>query len=260
MVGMVVCHAYFILLGRATVYINKIHGGLSLVNCFEDIHTLPSPNPRNVAYMNAPTTDHAKQWFLGLIDQGLNLQWLSLKAQWEPALTKALGQAADDCLAILRQELAALAVDPDTPPDWPALMARLGRAWAKVVGTRSEAVKALLLAMVKEVVEDTGRILTINGLAGAAPALHQPGQDPRQAYEALAGGAALDQAVAKSYVEFAGGVRVELRQAPEADLAEPYRRCQAAGLRWRGRLEMIARTVAHEVFNRVRIAVSQRLR
>lgn len=190
----------------------------------------------------------------------LEVQWLSIKAQWEPALTKALGQAADDCLVLLHQELAALPVDPERPRDWPALTSRLGRAWAQVVSTRSEAAKALLLAMVKEVATETGQVLTINGLAGAAPALHQPGQDPRQAYEALAGGAALDQAVAKSYVEFAGGVRAELRQAPEADLAEPYRRCQAAGLRWRGRLETIARTVAHEVFNRVRIAVSQRLR
>jgi hypothetical protein len=206
------------------------------------------------------TADPAKQWLQGLIDQGLNLQWLSLKAQWEPALTKALGQAADDCLAILRQELAALANDPDTPPDWPALNARLGRAWAKVVGTRSEAVKALLLAMLKEVTEETGRILTLGGLAGAAPALHQPGQDPRQAMQALAGGAALDQAVAKSYVEFARLVTAQIKAGRDGDSAQLYQRCQAPAQRWRGRLEMIARTVAHTVFNRARMAVSEQLR
>jgi len=204
--------------------------------------------------------DSSKQWLLSLIDLGLEVQWLSIKAQWEPAMTKALGQAADDCLAILRQELAALAADPDTPPDWPALIARLAKAWAKIVSTRNEAVKALFLAMVKEVVEETGRILTLGGLAGAAPALHSPGEDPRAACEALAGRPALEQAVAKSFVEFARLVTVEFRQGRDGDLAELYRRCQPAALRWRGRLEMIARTMAFEVFNRARLAVSENFR
>jgi len=64
----------------------------------------------------APSPDPAKQLLQDLISTGLKLQWRSVKAQWEPALTRALGQTADDCLALLRQELAALAASPDARP------------------------------------------------------------------------------------------------------------------------------------------------
>lgn len=203
----------------------------------------------------------SKQWTQGFIQMNLKWQWLSIRVQWEPALVRAQGQAADDCLALLRQELAALAASPDTPPDWPALTARLARAWATVVSTRGQAAKALLLAMVKEVVAETGQILSLHGLAGQPPALHAPGQDPRAALEALAGGPALDQAVAKSYREFGGLLAGQLRQAAAGGLepSELQRRCQPIVRRWRARLEMIARTVAHEVFNRARVTAFEKL-
>ncbi|MBI4798396.1 MAG: hypothetical protein HY794_06620 [Desulfarculus sp.] len=203
----------------------------------------------------------SKQWTQGFIQMNLKWQWLSIRVQWEPALTRALGQAAGDCLALVRQELDALAASPDTPPDWPALTARLAKAWAMVVSTRSQAAKALLLAMVKEVVAETGQVLTLNGLAGDAPDLHSPGQDPRAALEALAGGPALDQAVAKSFREFGGLLAGQLRQAAAGGLepAELWRCCQPIARHWRARLEMIARTVAHEVFNRARVATFEKL-
>lgn len=46
----------------------------------------------------------SKQWTHGFVQMNLKWQWLSVRTQWEPALTRALGQAADDCLALLRQE------------------------------------------------------------------------------------------------------------------------------------------------------------
>ncbi len=209
----------------------------------------------------APSPDTVKQLLQDLMATGLKLQWLSLRTQWEPALTQALGQVADDCLTLLRQELAALAAEPQTPPDWPALTTRLIQSWATMVSTRGQAAKALLLALVKEVVAETGQILTLHGLAGEPPALHAAGQDPRAAYEALAGGPALDEAVAKSFQEFGGLLTAQVRQTAAGGLtmAELFPRCQPIARRWRARLETIARTVAHEVFNRARVAAFQRL-
>ena len=212
--------------------------------------------------MNATAAaDLVEQWASYRINLGLTAQWLSIKGEWEPNLTQALGQTADDCLALLRQELAAQAGHSDTPPDWPALTTRLGRACAQVVSTRSQASKALLLAMVKEVAAETGQILTLNGLAGTAPALHAPGHDPRAACVALAGGPALDEYVKKGFVEFGLAVTMQFKQARAVDLPpqELYRRCLPAASRWRQRLTMLARTMAHEVFNRARIAVSEKL-
>ncbi|MBI5523628.1 MAG: hypothetical protein HY910_13445 [Desulfarculus sp.] len=206
--------------------------------------------------------DSSKQWLLSLADLGFNLQWLSIKAQWQPALIQALAPMASDCLAILRRELTALAGDPETPPGWPALSDRLSPAWATVVTTRGQAGKALLLAMVKEVVEETGRIATINGLIGAAPALHAPGQDPRAALEALAGGPAVDGYVKKGFAEFGQAVMTEIKRGLARGLPpqELFARCQPAAARWRNRLTMLARTLAFEVFNRARRAAYEKLR
>lgn len=204
------------------------------------------------------------QWVDGYRRLGFKTQWLSIKAQWEPALIQALAPMADDCLAILRRELAALAAlaaNPDTPPDWPALTARLANAWATVAGTRGKAAKALLLAMTKEVVEETARILTLNGLAGPVPAPHAPGQDPRVALEALAGGPAVDAYVKKGFAEFGQAVLAEIKRARAGQLTpeDIYRACQPAARRWRWRLTILARTLPHEVFNRARLAVCDKL-
>ena len=190
-----------------------------------------------------------------------DIQWLSIKAQWEPALIQALAPLAGDCLAILRRELAALASDPATPPDWPAITTRLASACAQVASTRGNAAKALLLAMTREVEEETGRILTLNGLAGAVPALHGPGQDPRAALAALAGGPVVDEYVKKGFVEFGAQVTAQLRRARAGQLSPEalYHACQPAAKRWRWRLTMLARTLAHEVFNRARRAVCAQL-
>ncbi|MBI5524605.1 MAG: hypothetical protein HY910_18415 [Desulfarculus sp.] len=194
-----------------------------------------------------------------LVNSSLRVQWLSIKAQWEPALIQALAPMADDCLAILRRELAALASDPTTPPDWPALTARLASACAQVVSTRGNAAKALLLAMTREVVEETAHILTLNGLAGPVPAPHAPGQDLRVALEALAGGPVVDEYVKKGFVEFGAQVTAQLKRARAGQLSPEalYQACQPAAKRWR--LTILARTLAHEVFNRARRAVCAQL-
>ncbi|MFH1033979.1 MAG: hypothetical protein V1806_05680, partial [Pseudomonadota bacterium] len=186
-----------------------------------------------------PSPDPVKRLFQDLIATSLDLQWRAVKVQWEPALTQTLGQAADDCLTLLWQELTTQAA-----PDWPAMTASLAQAWAKVVSTRGQAAQALLLALVKEVVAETGQILTLHGLAGDAPALHDPGQDPRHTLEALAGGPAIEQAVAGSFQEFGGLLIAQVRQAAAGGLtlAELYPRCQPIARRWRARLETIART------------------
>lgn len=130
-----------------------------------------------------------------------------------------------------------------------------------MVSTRTEAAKALLLALVREVAAYTGQILSLHGLAGDAPHLHPPGQNPRAACEALAGGPALDQAVAKSFREFGGLLAGQLRQAAAGGLApaELLGRCQPIARRWRARLTMIASTLTHEVFNRARVAAFEKL-
>lgn len=204
--------------------------------------------------MPLSTSGSATRWLGSLVSQGLTVQWLSIKARWEPALIQALAPMADDCLALLRRELAD---NQDLPA---ALPASLAHDWARVVSTRGHASKALLMAMVKEVVAETGRILSLDSLAGAAPDLHAHGHDPRTAFEALAGGAALEQAVIKGYLEFTRAVLDQLKAEPGSDPADLGQRCQAVAQRWRGSLEMIARTVAHEVFNRARLAVSEKLR
>jgi hypothetical protein len=187
------------------------------------------------------------------------LQWLSIKADWEPRLIRSLGRAAEDCLALLRQDLAAAPIGGD---DASARRVRLGRAMAKVVAQRSEEAKGLLREMVLAVAEETGVILTLNGLAGTPPKLGGAHGDSRRAAEALARGPALDESVAKGFLGFAGEVfaALEKARAGEMDPAALTSRLDALGQSWRKRLEMTARTVLHAAFNDAKHAVSEGLR
>ena len=195
--------------------------------------------------------------FSRIIKARLNRQWIVLREYWEPRLVDELMALVDDCM-LAAKSLSARRRNAPGAVALPALMAgQFTRDCEEALGRRLILAKAALLDMVRETVLETGETITIDGLAGDMPRLDRLGADGENSWaDRLAGGVALTQSVRKSQAEFVRRVLADLDDpaCQSQSSAEWSARLASHGSWWRGRLQTIAVTVLHAVFNRSQLA------
>lgn len=187
-------------------------------------------------------------------------QWSTIKEEWEPGLTHALGSVADECHKLIRKEMQAWKGDAATLADagWEI---RRKASMAHITAERTEVVAELLAEMVSDVAKETGEILTINGLSGESPSLETLHPDPNAAAQRLSGGAALDHTVSHSFVWYVGRVFSAIIDARQAQSGRRPLEQSITSItdQWRSRLETIASTVLHAAYNRAKHTISSGL-
>lgn len=196
-----------------------------------------------------------------MIQTSLLAQALRTKNLWEPRVSGLLANAADAAGHELR---LMLKVRESAEPGEPIANSRI-RARGVIFGVAQRqlgAAQAMLNEMTGRELTETMEAMTINGLSEPAPALDLPAMPDQGLAGRLAGAAPLKAAVMRSAAEFARRVEVMLQ---EADVRGPEGRDMAERLErhvvwWRSRLNLIASTTVHAVFNRGKRVVAEALR
>jgi hypothetical protein len=198
--------------------------------------------------------------FTGFIEARIKEQWLLLEQVWEPKITNELTNMAELC----QQALARLVKTQgrlEGVISGAAWQGRFIRACDGIVQDQLKKAKAHLLDLVLQEAQGIGEILTVNGLAGRVPRPDLAALETAPWADRLAGGAALEQSVRKSYTMYVRRVLASLDeiQDPRISHQQLKARLEPIKIWWQNHLHTIGVTMVNAVFSRTQQAVQDHL-